>query len=126
MESDSEEQYATCPWLSRWIFHGISSSDGSYEQQIGLLVAPLMVLVGWVLSIPMTLEYTIFESCALMFSLIMINLLLSGGKSDYFKGVLLVAVYLVSSHCPGILIIDCRCFGMVRTSGLIGCLIPDC
>jgi Ca2+/H+ antiporter len=30
-----------------------------------------------------------------MFSLIMINLLLSGGKSDYFKGVLLVAVYLV-------------------------------
>jgi Ca2+:H+ antiporter len=64
-------------------------------QQIGLFVAPLMVIVGWGLSIPMTWEYTIFESCALMFSLIMINLLLSGGKSDYFKGVLLVAVYLV-------------------------------
>jgi Ca2+:H+ antiporter len=57
-----------------------------------------MVIVGWCISIPMSLEYTIFESCALVFSLIMINLLLSGGKSDYFKGVLLVAVYLVQSQ----------------------------
>ena len=64
---------------------------------MGLFVAPLMVIIGWCISIPMSLEYTIFESCALVFSLIMINLLLSGGKSDYFKGVLLVAVYLVSS-----------------------------
>ena len=55
-----------------------------------------MVIIGWGLDIPMGLEYTIFESCALVFSLIMINLLLSGGRSDYFKGVLLVAVYLVS------------------------------
>jgi Ca2+:H+ antiporter len=54
-----------------------------------------MVIVGWCLDVPMTLEYTIFESCSLMFSLIMINLLLAGGKSDYFKGVLLVAVYLI-------------------------------
>jgi len=51
----------------------------------------------------MGLEYTIFESCALVFSLIMINLLLSGGRSDYFKGVLLVAVYLVfSPKWPGL------------------------
>lgn len=66
-------------------------------------MAPLMVIIGWCLDIPMGLEYTIFESCALVFSLIMINLLLSGGRSDYFKGVLLVAVYLVlSPNCPGL------------------------
>jgi len=48
----------------------------SESQQIELLVAPLMVIAGWCISIPMSLEYTIFESCALVFSLIMINLLL--------------------------------------------------
>jgi hypothetical protein len=58
----------------------------------------------------------------------MINLLLSGGKSDYFKGVLLVAVYLVRIRRSVVLMPDCGCFSMVRAIGLIGIfgLLQDC
>ena len=66
----------------------------------------------------MSLLYTIFEGCALVFSLIMINLLLSGGKSDYFKVVLLVAVYLVLSQAINA-DLGCCCNGMVLSSGWI-------
>ena len=68
----------------------------------------------------MTLEYTIFESCAVVFSLIMVDLSLAGGKSDYFKGVLLVAVYLVYFDSKKKLTyVDYCCDCMVLTSALM-------
>jgi Ca2+/H+ antiporter len=65
--------------------------------QMGLLVAPGLVLMGWALGVPLTLRFDLFETVAYGLSLWMVALLLRDGKADWMKGVMLVGVYSILS-----------------------------
>ncbi|KXJ87788.1 Sodium/calcium exchanger protein-domain-containing protein [Microdochium bolleyi] len=63
--------------------------------QISLFVAPVMVLCGWALEQDMTLDFGMFDTIALIGSALVVNVLITNGRSNYLEGCLLVACYLM-------------------------------
>ncbi|KAL8369950.1 hypothetical protein RB595_000348 [Gaeumannomyces hyphopodioides] len=61
--------------------------------QIALFVLPALVMVGWVSSQPMTLNFKFSEALLLFFAVIVVNNLLHDGKYAYIHGAILVALY---------------------------------
>ncbi len=71
---------------------GIAAGSGT---QIALFVVPILVVVGVVLGQPFTLEFTIYELVTLFLAAIIMNLIAHDGKSNWFEGIMLTAVYLI-------------------------------
>jgi Ca2+:H+ antiporter len=65
--------------------------------QIALFVIPLMVLLGWMASQPLSLDFQIFETVCLLLTVMITSIVLSTGKSDYLYGVLMVVAYFIIS-----------------------------
>lgn len=63
--------------------------------QIALFVAPVLVLVGWILGKPMDLNFNPFELVAVAVSVLIANSVSSDGRSDWLEGTLLLATYVV-------------------------------
>jgi len=63
--------------------------------QIACFVIPLLVIVGWVVGQPLTLHFANFETIILFVSVLLVNLLISDGKSNYMEGLMLLVLYLV-------------------------------
>ncbi|KAJ8583987.1 calcium/proton exchanger [Rhizopogon salebrosus TDB-379] len=63
--------------------------------QIACFVVPLLVIVGWIVGQPLTLHFANFETIILFVSVLLVNLLLSDGKSNYMEGLMLLVLYLV-------------------------------
>lgn len=61
--------------------------------QIALLVAPLLVFVGVLLSQPMNLVFSIFEVMALALATVIATLITLDGESHWYEGVQLLAMY---------------------------------
>ncbi len=61
--------------------------------QVALFVAPLLVLVGVVVSRPMNLVFTAFEVIMLGLASLIVTVIALDGESHWFEGVQLVAVY---------------------------------
>ncbi|KAH7107633.1 calcium/proton exchanger [Auriculariales sp. MPI-PUGE-AT-0066] len=62
--------------------------------QIATFVIPLLVLVGWATGHELTLYFANFETCVMFVSVVLVNLLISDGKSNYLEGLLLIILYL--------------------------------
>ena len=81
----------------------IAVSVGS-SLQIALLVIPLIVILGWALGIDeMNLYFDGFQVMILFVSVLLVNYLIQDGKSNYLKGSLLLALYLIIAcafPCP--------------------------
>jgi Ca2+:H+ antiporter len=58
--------------------------------QIALLVIPLLVMLGWMLGKPMTLNFETFQIILLFFSLLGVNRLLKDDGYTYLQGLMLV------------------------------------
>ena len=71
---------------------GIAAGSGT---QIALFVVPILVMVGIVLGQPFTLEFTLYELATLFLAAIIMNLIAHDGKSNWFEGIMLTAVYLI-------------------------------
>ncbi len=71
---------------------GIAAGSGT---QVALFVAPVLVIVGIFMGKPFTLVFTLFELAALILSAIMLNWISHDGKSNWFEGVMLTAVFIV-------------------------------
>ena len=71
---------------------GIAAGSGT---QIALFVVPVLVFAGIALGQPFTLEFTIYELVTLFLAAIILNLIAHDGKSNWFEGVMLTAVYLI-------------------------------
>ncbi|KAG8911160.1 hypothetical protein FRC01_005878, partial [Tulasnella sp. 417] len=56
--------------------------------QIAVFVIPLLVLVGWGIHRPLTLYFSDFETVSLFVSVLLVNLLVQDGKSNYMEGVM--------------------------------------
>ena len=66
--------------------------------QIALFVTPFLVLLGWVIGRPMSLQFDTFQTTVLAMSVIVVNCLVRDGRSNYFEGFLLLGTYVPPSR----------------------------
>jgi Ca2+:H+ antiporter len=60
--------------------------------QIALFVIPSLVILGWLVHRPMTLNFETFQTVILFLAILLVNHLLQNGKYTYMHGLLLVAL----------------------------------
>ena len=63
--------------------------------QISVGVVPLLVLVGWAIGRDLTLYFENFETICFFLSVLLVNLVVNDGLSNYLEGIMLVALYIV-------------------------------
>jgi Ca2+:H+ antiporter len=63
--------------------------------QIASFVIPLLVIIGWIAGHELTLFFANFETIVLFVSVLLVNLLIQDGKSNYMEGIMLLALYAV-------------------------------
>lgn len=71
---------------------GIAAGSGT---QIALFVVPILVFAGIALGQPFTLVFTMLELAVLFLAAIILNLIVHDGRSNWFEGVMLTAVYVI-------------------------------
>jgi hypothetical protein len=76
-------------------FPWASSLIGTLLQQIAAFVIPLLVIVGWITGHDLTLFFANFETIVLFVSVLLVNLLIQDGKSNYMEGLMLITLYCV-------------------------------
>ena len=60
--------------------------------QIALFVTPALVILGWFVHQPMTLNFDTFQTIVLFLAILLVNHLLQNGRYTYMHGLLLVAL----------------------------------
>ncbi|WVW83058.1 calcium/proton exchanger [Kwoniella bestiolae CBS 10118] len=80
----------------------VGSIDETAEQwhipksiQIAAGMIPLLVIIAWPLQKNLTLFFANFETIVLFVSVMLVNLLLQDGRTNYMEGVMLMSLYLV-------------------------------
>ncbi|CAR27117.1 hypothetical protein ZYGR_0I03900 [Zygosaccharomyces rouxii] len=63
--------------------------------QIALFVTPFMVLVGWFIDVPMTLNFSTFETVMLFIAVFLSNNLILDGESNWLEGIMSLSLYLL-------------------------------
>ncbi|KAH9180708.1 Calcium/proton exchanger [Lactarius sanguifluus] len=63
--------------------------------QIATFAVPLLVVIGWITGHELTLFFADFETVAFFVSVLLVNLLIQDGKSNYMEGLMLITLYLV-------------------------------
>jgi Ca2+:H+ antiporter len=63
--------------------------------QIATFVVPLLVVIGWITGHELTLYFSDFETVVFFVSVLLVNLLIQDGKSNYMEGLMLLALYIV-------------------------------
>lgn len=61
--------------------------------QVALFVVPFAVIVGWLLEVPMTLDFGPVNTAVIFFSVLLATVLMSDGRSHWLKGYLLMLAY---------------------------------
>lgn len=63
--------------------------------QIALFVTPFLVLLGWWIDVPMTLNFSTFETTTLFIAVFLSNYLILDGESNWLEGCMSLAMYLL-------------------------------
>lgn len=63
--------------------------------QIALFVAPVLVLVSWLLGSTMDIVFTVYELAAIGVSVVIAKSISQDGSTNWYEGVLLLAVYVI-------------------------------
>lgn len=71
---------------------GIAAGSGT---QIALFAVPVLVFAGVALGQPFTLVFTMLELAVLFLAAIILNLIVHDGRTNWFEGVMLTAVYII-------------------------------
>ncbi|TVY73261.1 Vacuolar calcium ion transporter [Lachnellula suecica] len=70
------------------------------SMQIALLVIPLIVVIGWIMGKDdMNLSFDGFQVAVLFVAVLLVNYLISDGKSHWLEGMLLQCLYLIIAVC---------------------------
>ncbi|KAJ3077031.1 hypothetical protein HDU98_009432 [Podochytrium sp. JEL0797] len=72
----------------------ISVAVGS-SMQIALLVGPLLVIIGWIIGQPLTLNFEMFETCVLFVTIFVVSSLISDGRTHWLEGWMLLSSYVI-------------------------------
>ena len=65
------------------------------SMQIALFVAPVLVIAGHLIGRPLGLEFTLLEVAAVMLSVMAVAQLANDGRTNWFEGAQLLAIYTV-------------------------------
>jgi Ca2+:H+ antiporter len=65
------------------------------SMQIALFVAPVLVIAGHFMGRPLGLEFTVLEVVAVMLSVAAVALLIHDGRTNWFEGFQLLAIYTI-------------------------------
>ncbi|HET7149654.1 MAG TPA: calcium/proton exchanger [Candidatus Nitrosopolaris sp.] len=71
---------------------GIAAGSGT---QVAIFVVPILVITGIVLNRPFNLVFTIYELVMVFLATLILNLIARDGKSNWFEGIMLTAVYIM-------------------------------
>lgn len=63
--------------------------------QIALFVTPFLVILGWIIHEPMTLQFQGFETIIFFISVLIVNYLIQDGKSNYLEGAMCLGTYAI-------------------------------
>lgn len=63
--------------------------------QIALFVTPFLVILGWIIGQPMTLNFQIFETVVFFLSVLVTNYLIQDGRSNYLEGCMCIGTYII-------------------------------
>lgn len=63
--------------------------------QIALFVTPFLVMLGWIIGQPMTLNFEGFETVVFFLSVLVVNYLIQDGKSNYLEGCMCLGTYII-------------------------------
>jgi Ca2+:H+ antiporter len=56
-----------------------------------------MVVLGWMMGQPMSLDFNVFETISLLLTVVIMSVILSSGKSDWLYGVMMLMAYFIIS-----------------------------
>ena len=65
------------------------------SMQIALFVTPFMVILGWIIGQPMSLNFQGFETVVFFLSVLVVNYLIGDGKSNYLEGCMCLGTYII-------------------------------
>lgn len=65
------------------------------SMQIAMFVIPLMVIIGWIIGMPMTLFFNMFETCILFITVLIVNYLIQDGETNWLEGTMLLGTYVI-------------------------------
>jgi Ca2+:H+ antiporter len=65
--------------------------------EIALFVTPVLVILGWIVHQPMTLNFEVFPTVMLFLAILLVNRMLQNGKYTYIHGLVLVGLYVLAS-----------------------------
>ena len=71
---------------------GIAAGSGT---QVAIFVVPILVIAGIVVNRPFNLVFTIYELAMVFLAALILNLIAHDGKSNWFEGIMLTAVYIM-------------------------------
>jgi Ca2+:H+ antiporter len=71
---------------------GIAAGSGT---QVAIFVVPILVIAGIVLNRPFNLVFTIYELTVVFLAALILNFIAHDGKSNWFEGIMLTAVYIM-------------------------------
>eukprot|EP00128_Syssomonas_multiformis_P014446 Colp12_sorted_trinity150504_noHs@25287 len=63
--------------------------------QIALLVVPVTVIIGWCIGNQMDLDFHVFPTVVLFATVLIVNIVISDGESNWLEGALLMVTYVV-------------------------------
>ncbi len=61
--------------------------------QIAVFVAPLMVVIAWILGVPLTFEFGMLETVSAFLAVLIVNSIAADGKSNWLEGAMLLSAY---------------------------------
>ena len=65
------------------------------SMQIALFLTPFLVILGWIIGQPMTLNFEGFETVVFFLSVLVVNYLIQDGKSNYLEGCMCLGTYII-------------------------------
>lgn len=63
------------------------------SMQIALLVTPALVILGWIIDVPMTLNFEMFETVVFFLSVLVVTYVIQDGKSNYLEGAMVSSFF---------------------------------
>ncbi|KAE8688702.1 Vacuolar cation/proton exchanger 1 [Hibiscus syriacus] len=67
--------------------------------QISMFAVPLCVVVGWIMRVPMDLDFSLLETACLALTILVVAFTLQDGTSHYMKGIVLCLCYAAIAAC---------------------------
>ena len=70
--------------------------------QISMFGIPLLVIIGWIINMPLDLNFQVFEVVSVLLASFMASFVMLDGNSHWMQGAILLVTYAVVATCFGV------------------------